>query len=300
MLPKKCKLCGSGELAVVSNIVYGDETGEKSFFGCKNCEVIFQHPFFSKQEEEFFYNSQFEKYMSNRSGDNEWEGPESHISLNGITFDRRQLFLEKWMDQSPSRESILLEIGCSSGFMLLPYKKKGYQVIGVEPSNIFSAYLDSQNVKVVPDLKCLDSDSVDVIFHFFVMEHIVDVQEWFKEQLRILKPGGQIIVEVPCGEDPLRTVYNNKGFDSFYWSVVHPWYFNEKSVRWLLKELSYKSLEVINYQRYGIKNHMHWEKTGKPGGNKEYLHISDEVDNLYKKSLEKSGKTDTLLLRIMK
>ena len=39
-----------------------------------------------------------------------------------------------------------MEIGCSSGFMLYPLRKKGHNCTGVEPSGFFTKFLDKNNI----------------------------------------------------------------------------------------------------------------------------------------------------------
>ena len=85
-LPSSCPLCGAdkAEQTVVTSHVYGAERySKRAFFKCAKCDVIYQYPGLTKEEEEKFYNKEFEKYMSTRSGDDAgWLRTEEHIEKN--------------------------------------------------------------------------------------------------------------------------------------------------------------------------------------------------------------------------
>lgn len=298
MLPNSCNLCGSNNLCVKADFVYGDRTESKAFYQCHDCDVVFQYPFFSKEEEEIFYKKNFERYMSSRSGNSAWLGAREHIIANEGTFKRRFKFLRDWINIWNDKK--VLEIGCSSGFMLFPIAELGATVNGIEPSDVFSEFLVEKGVNLYSNLEEVPDESMDIIMHFFVMEHITDIKRWLLEQYRILKPGGSIIIEVPSCDDPLYTVFKNAAFHRFYWSVVHPWYFNKKSVEFLIDNLGFLDVEILPYQRYGLKNHFNWAINNSPGMDESLIHITETADAAYKEALELSGNTDTLLIKINK
>ena len=117
-LPSSCPLCKKGIKFqnVVTTHVYGSDNN-RAFFKCDNCSVIYQFPRLTKLEEQKFYKKEFEKYMSSRSGEEGgWNNAENHIAANEETRKRRMKYLEPYLNKN----SNLLEIGCSSGFMLYP------------------------------------------------------------------------------------------------------------------------------------------------------------------------------------
>ena len=299
MLKKKilCKLCNiESDKELITNKIYGDITNKKKFYKCKYCDVVFQYPFFSKNEEKKFYKSEFEKYMNKRSLQKDgWEDPDTHVKKNFTNYKRRVKFFKKYL----SKKTKFLEIGCSSGFMLYPLMQKKIDCYGIEPSNIFEKFLKKNKVKVFSSLKKLKEKNkklkFDLITHFFVLEHMINPLEFFQEQMKILKKNGKIIFEVPCYSDPLYSLYNLNSFDRFYWSVVHPWYFNLNSLKYLLEKLNC-NYKIYYEQRYGISNHLNWMINNKPGGSKIFDTIFDrKFDKLYKKKLISAGFADTII-----
>lgn len=303
-LPSKCPLClaGTDKQSVITQHVYGsNENRKNAFFRCSNCDVVYQYPGLSKEEEKQFYADEFEKFMSNRSMmEVGWHKAEKHLKDNESTYLRRLKYLKPYLKEKIK----VLEVGCSSGFMLLPLVDLGHECFGVEPSGVFSEFVKTKNIPVYNSVDELEStnnsNKFDLIMHFFVLEHISNPIDFLKKQLSFLKPGGNIIFEIPNVADPLYTIYNIPEFEKFYWSIAHPWYFSEKSIEFVLSKLS-QPYRVLLDQRYDLSNHLIWAKDGKPGGMNRFSSIfGEELDEMYKKTLVKNHTCDTLIVVITK
>ena len=295
--PQKCPLCFSKQTkpTIVSSKIYGDKTKKRVFFLCKKCDVRYLFPQLSSKEEKLFYKKEFEFFMNKRSGQSSgWLKAENHIKQNKETFKRRLKYIEPYVSSFDN----ILEVGCSSGFMLYPFLKKGHDCIGVEPSGVFSDFVKKRGIKIYESLKKLiyeKKKKFDLIFHFFVLEHASNPIKFLKDQLLVLKKGGKIIFEVPNVADPLHTVYKIPAFENFYWSIAHHWYFSEKSLKFLLEKIG-KPYKIILDQRYDLSNHMIWARDGKPGGMGRFKKmLGSNVELNYKKSLIKSRLCDTLI-----
>jgi 2-polyprenyl-3-methyl-5-hydroxy-6-metoxy-1,4-benzoquinol methylase len=295
-LPNTCPLCFSlsENQNVVTKHVFGSKTEDRSFFRCKSCEVIYQYPLLTPDEEKRFYISEFESFMDSRSGNvGGWLNAEKHIKANEETVKRRMNYLLPHFLESKS----VLDVGCSSGFMLFPLREDGHMCYGIEPSGVFSEYVKSRGIQVFDFIEDVSKTSIkfDIIMHFFVLEHISDPLTFLKQQLSLLKPGGKIIFEIPNSADPLYSIYDIPAFERFYWSIAHPWYFNESSLKYLLDKLGYK-YEIKFDQRYDLSNHMTWARDGKPGGMKKYTHLlGEDFEEEYKKNLIEKKLCDTLI-----
>ena len=297
-LPPKCPFCQAKQeqQTVITSHVYGGEGRGHSFFHCSNCDIRYLYPRLTVEEEKRFYAAEFESFMEERSGkESGWKNAEDHIRANEPTRLRRMKYLEPYLDSS----SKILEIGCSSGFMLFPLINQGYQCSGVEPSGVFNDYLKTRNLPVFQSIKQAADFNLEkkfnLILHFFVLEHISQPVEFFKDQLALLKPGGRIIFEIPNVADPLHSVYNIPAFERFYWSIAHPWYFSEISLDFLLKQLGLP-YEILLDQRYDLSNHMVWARDGGPGGMNRFTDfLGVELEEVYKRELIKTGNCDTLI-----
>lgn len=303
-LPKNCPLCHASieKQRVVTPHVFGQRgSGESAFFYCCFCDVRYQHPGLTPDEEAQFYTAEFEGFMASRAGsEGGWNNAEEHILANEQNRSRRMRYLEPLINVN----STILEVGCSSGFMLYPLVEVGHSCTAIEPSGVFSDYVQNRGLEVYESMEQLNGLSshsrFDIVMHFFVLEHIAAPLKFLEAQLNLLEPGGKIVFEVPNAADPLYSVYDIQAFERFYWSKAHPWYFSEKSLSYLLSQVG-APYEIVRDQRYDLSNHIVWARDGKPGGMGKFNHIfGAEMDASYKQALIKSGKCDTLVAIISK
>lgn len=101
---------------------------------------------------------------------------------------------------------VLLEVGCSSGFLLeeLAADWPARLVIGSDyiagPLYRLAARMPTIPLLRFDLTKCpLPAASLDAVVILNVLEHIEDHQEAVRQVARILKPGGIVVVEVPAG-----------------------------------------------------------------------------------------------------
>lgn len=110
----------------------------------------------------------------------------------------------------------LLEVGCGFGdFTEWCAEALGCRAIGIDPST--EAIARAQNrfpaatffVGVAEDLPFPDS-SFDSIVTLEVVEHLLEPSRFFLEALRVLRPGGYLVVQTP--NYPVKRIY-----DFLYW-----------------------------------------------------------------------------------
>jgi SAM-dependent methyltransferase len=302
-LPERCPLCGAGlpSQRVVTPHVYGAGGAARAFFHCEACDVRYQHPGLTKEQEDRFYAAEFEGFMAGRSGvSGGWEGAEAHIRANEPTRARRMRYLTPHLTAGGS----VLEVGCSSGFMLLPLAEQGFTCVGVEPSGLFRDYVQGQGITVYSAMDDLEKAepgrTFDLVQHFFVLEHIAAPLAFLQAQVALLRPGGRVVFEIPNAADALYSVYDIPAFERFYWSLAHPWYFSEASLGFLLDRLGCP-YEILLDQRYDLSNHMVWARDGRPGGMGRFTsRLGAEVEELYKQALIGARRCDTLVAVITK
>jgi SAM-dependent methyltransferase len=298
-----CRLCDArpDQQSIKSSFVFGGQP-EHKFWECANCGLVHLFPIPSVEDEARFYRLEFEKFMLSRSGkDRDWTGPKAHIASNQPDADRRILYLRDHI----STGAEVLDVGCSSGFMMEAISSFGAKCWGIEPSVVFKPYLvDQGKFPVFDSLEALSEEhpeqKFDVVVHFFVLEHIRDPVDFLMKQLDLLRPGGKIIAEIPCVNDPLVTLYPTKSFDKFYWSIAHHYYYSPQSLEYHLGNLGHK-LELFPDQRYDLGNHTQWMLEGRPGGQGRLDEVfSDEFKRRYAQSLKEAWLCDTVIAVISK
>ena len=293
----KCRLCnveGSSQTIRASHVFGGEE--KHNFWQCAKCDAIYLHPPLTDSEEKYFYKKEFEKYMSTRVGDHrDWSNAEKHIATNQDQVKRRWDFLKGHI----FKDMDVLEIGCSSGFMLDKFKSSNCNVVGVEPSGEFLEFIKKNGHKAYEAIEEVQS-SFDLICHFFVFEHIANPFSFLKKQVSMLKEGGVIVAEIPSATDPLTSLYSIDAFEKFYWSIAHHYYYTPNSLRYVLDKMGLR-YELIPEQRYDLSNHITWMTDGKPGGQDRFKDVfSNELIKKYGQDLKDSWQCDTIFLKIYK
>lgn len=296
----KCRLCNNDKSIIKrAEFVFGGKE-EHKFWECSNCGVIFLYPYLSEEEEKYFYNKEFEKFMSSRSGnERDWTNAKKHIDTNQDQVERRLKYLKKHLRSNMK----ILEIGCSSGFMMKAFKEIGAECVGIEPSGEFLPFLKNGGFRAYENLEKFikenPDEKFDLVVHFFVFEHISEPFSFLENTYNLLKPNGMIIAEIPSSTDVLTSVYNIPAFEKFYWSIAHHYYYNPKSIEFIMKKLGYRYI-IQPEQRYDLSNHITWLMDGKPGGQGRFDMFCQETIDSYGEDLKKSWKCDTLLLSIFK
>jgi SAM-dependent methyltransferase len=106
----------------------------------------------------------------------------------------------------PATNAVIMEIGCSSGFLIKDLIKSfpKVTVVGVdvvkEPLYRLARNLPGTPLIRFDLLRCpLPDQSVDALIMLNVLEHIEDDVGALKNALKLLKPGGSLVIEVPAG-----------------------------------------------------------------------------------------------------
>ena len=164
-----CRSCDAASTYqfVRAEHVFGSD-GTHKFWQCEKCGLVYLWPIPSIEEDEKFYAQEFEKFMETRTvGTGNWSGPEAHLKINQDQVKRRWKFLRDYLKTGDD----VLEIGCSSGFMMDAFKKAGLNPIGIEPSDRFSKFLGERGHISYSSMDELLDDrpqmNFDLIVHFF-------------------------------------------------------------------------------------------------------------------------------------
>ncbi|MEQ2005877.1 MAG: methyltransferase domain-containing protein [Limisphaerales bacterium] len=137
----------------------------------------------------------------------------------------------------PGQGGVLLDIGCSWGRWCAAAARKGYQVVGIDPS--LGAVMAARRVMralglearfIVGDARHLPirTGAIDTVFSYSVLQHfsVKDAKRTFDQVSRVLSPSGLCLVQMPTRYG-LRCLYNQarrgfretKGFEVRYWPV---------------------------------------------------------------------------------
>lgn len=106
----------------------------------------------------------------------------------------------------PNHKAVIMEIGCSSGFLIRDLAKSFPEAVIIGADVVKEPlYRLARNFPGIPlirfdMLQCpLPNQSVDVLVMLNVLEHIEDDVRALQKAFNVLKPGGALIIEVPAG-----------------------------------------------------------------------------------------------------
>lgn len=145
------------------------------------------------------------------TGDSGWTDElsafsEDHAGANHpIDRASRAVALQQ-VDGLPSREPIILEVGCSSGYMLREMREQlpnalviGADYVGEPLEKLASEFPDVPLLRFDLQTCPLPDESVDAVVLLNVLEHIEDDAVALRQIFRVLRPGGLAAIQVPAG-----------------------------------------------------------------------------------------------------
>lgn len=139
----------------------------------------------------------------------------------------------------------ILEIGSGTGEQLSEFKKIGFNVVGVEPSEKLSAYANSNGIKTLNIFfdentkQITNHTKFDAVVTSYTFDHIPSPVEVLKNIYNILTPEGILIIEV----HDLELIRKRNEFCLF--EHEHYTYLNEKTLTSLLNK---NQFEVLTFK----------------------------------------------------
>lgn len=193
-----CPLCSSSKLKAMP---FGYHHNSRWLGGCecKDCGIIFIDPQPNEEEISEMYSKEY--------FEGDFRCGHAGSYFDGDSLDRlvSMSLLESIRHYKPKGK--FLEVGCAGGAFLNAAKNIGYDVSGVEYSEVAANFARTTfNVNVVTgDLHVakFSSGIFDVVFMGDVLEHLPNPVATLKEINRITASGGLLVILVPAQTNTL-------------------------------------------------------------------------------------------------
>lgn len=199
VLDNPCELCGFAAWEVVAKEVTFEEGSfvEWPVYACDFCGLLAQRPILSQAFYDNYYRNSYSERLIVRG--------DSRSNLEYFFEDQkdRGQHLHKWLKQSiPNFFDLklgrVMDLGSSSGGMLLPFALGGFDVYGNDPDELLIEYGRNRGV---PNLICEKAENLSYSKKFFDMilvigslEHVWDLNLVMKKCSEYIKPGGLMVV----------------------------------------------------------------------------------------------------------
>lgn len=143
--------------------------------------------------------------------------------------------------------SSILDIGCASGKLLEELRDLGYRdLTGIDISEYAVSQTRAKGFQkvVVANLQestDLPGDHYDVVFMLDVIEHFTRPYDALREVLRLMKPGGVLIVTTPNANSILKYLLRER------WALsdkTHVFYFTQFTISYLLQKVGFAVLSI--------------------------------------------------------
>lgn len=280
-----CYLCSGTDVEVVAD-TFRYETPQAGY-RCRGCGLVFIYPRMTAEEERKFYELEYGIIYSNEKN-----------TTPADLFEARQgearQFLS-WTESHIRPADAALEIGCASGYFLDLIRDRVASVAGVETHAELREYARRLGIEVWDDLAKCPPASVDLVFVFFVLEHIGDPLAFLAGIRRVCRSGARVMFVVPNVDDALLSVYKVPRFRDFYFTPAHQFYYSPDTMTRLFQKAGFARFDIFQKQRYDLSNHVQWMIDGRPGGMGRFDHIfSEGLTDEYRRALEAHDVADAL------
>lgn len=222
---------------------------------CKNCSVVYVNPIFNeKMYLDIYRSKEYQKIMRGL-------GEASHLYRKERFGKERMNIIEQFHDSTlPKR---LLDIGCSTGFLLEEAQDRDWVAKGIELNPSSAEFARKRNLNVIekPLQEIKFDENFSVITLFDVLEHLTYPSDILQIVYNLLAPGGRIYIYVPNYNSACKELLGVEEAH-FIWPTHHLTYFTPETLNDFLER---KNFQVFYWETQGLDLYdWHWylkEKT---------------------------------------
>jgi SAM-dependent methyltransferase len=149
-----------------------------------------------------------------------------------------------WLEASVTRRGNLLDVGCNRGFLLEAARRRGWNVVGVELSDVAASQARSDfGLTVHGTLDAVGHEQFDLIVARHVLAHTLDPIEFLRNASSLLAPEGIFVIQVPSFD--ALTTFINRGMFSSLVCAVHNFYFERGSLTNAIATAGLTAVDVV-------------------------------------------------------
>lgn len=244
----KCNICGSDDYDVLF------EEGKAQInriVKCKHCGLIYANP----QTDNVSDVENSHSLKDGINGSHKTEpvldkyNPETHQYLKKQYLQLKDY--AKILDFTEKKnKGRFVEVGSYAGIFLNEAKKRGWDVIGIEPLEIPALYSEREfGIKAIREYfeeAAIEPNSVDVVVSCHVIEHVPDPGAFVRKASELLKTGGNLILETPAYDSVTFKLLRHR--ERSVRCNGHIFFFTKKSLSSLVEKNGFK---VVKHEKVG-------------------------------------------------
>jgi 2-polyprenyl-3-methyl-5-hydroxy-6-metoxy-1,4-benzoquinol methylase len=147
-------------------------------------------------------------------------------------------------------KGIFLEIGSYAGAFLDVARKRGWNVLGIEPLEIPANYSENKlGIRVIRkyfEEANIPKASIDVVVACHVIEHVPNPMSFVKKAFDSLKPEGKLILETPTYDSLMFRIFKHR--ERSVRCEGHIYFFTKKT---LIKLVENNKFKVLKHEKVG-------------------------------------------------
>lgn len=293
----ECRICSGKEFEVV----YDGKIREGAFgqmtdlpykmFKCTGCGTIF-HDFDIKHSAQYYQSKEYRAGVDGGSSAERYHEMHDAEVLPKLHYTGTKIF----------RDAVVADIGCGGGSFLDYVQGGAKEVVAIEPSEEFRKGLAQRGYKTYAyaDEAIKDYEGkIDVLTSFDVIEHVDDPVSFMQDAYRLMRPGAQGFIGTPTCM-PVYCQILGKTYEEFLYCYQHPWILSDKGLRICCEKAGFKDIRIEDKQVYGLSNLISWLQYDKPMGHTKHEFITETMDAVYRREVEKQRMADYMVAYVMK
>lgn len=209
---------------------------------CRRCGFVYTNPQPEEAELRAIYST---TYANTRLG----TPPRDYLLRKNYDAERKVGWILRHLDAVPGR---VLDIGCGAGNLLLAFRRRGSEVVGIEPTPHFAEFARREyglDVRVgFLDPSLFSPAAFDLIVLAETLEHLPNPREALKAIRAWLRPAGALYLDVPNVLRP-----NKLRLPVKFFRAEHMSYFSPNTLRLLLQSEGFEVIaHTAGFYQYAI------------------------------------------------
>ncbi len=209
---------------------------------CKRCDCVYVNPIFNEEKYIKIYRSKDYQEIVKKLGE------ESHNYRKERFGKERVDNIEKFHDSKLPKT--MLDIGCSTGFVLEEAKDRRWKATGIELNPSAANFGKERSLDIInkPLEEINFEHKFSAICLYDVLEHLSNPKKILNIVFNLLEKGGNVFIYVPnynsASKDLLGVEHSH-----FIWPTHHLTYFTPETLKYFIEQ---NGLKVLHWETQGL------------------------------------------------